>query len=374
MNVLHICNAYQTNALYQKLFKCLSGLGVHQEVLAPGTKKGEFVKDDVKVILFKRNKSLFYRLLWPLKISRLVSFAQANFSIDQCQLIHAHTLFSDGAVAYSLKKKYDTEYVVAVRNTDLNDYFPLPFFKQLGHKILLNASSIYLISEANKKQLADILPLRVKDRIWDKVAFLPNGIDDVWLSHIQKGHQISLDNIRLIYAGDICENKNIHNVVEAIQMEGACKVVSYKAIGLKESDCSKYVLSLKEMEKKVEAFHLIKRCGLNDLMDEFKHADIYIQPSFTETFGLSYIEALTQGLPIIYSKGQGVDGIFRDGEVGYAVNPNSPKDIITKITLIKENYSCIEKNIEKINFSFYSWDYISQRYYDSYISIMKRIK
>ena len=370
MKVLHICNAYQTNTLYQKLFKCLSGMGVNQEVLAPGTKDGEFVEDDVRVVLFKRNKSLFFRLLWPLKISKLVSFAQSHFSIDQCQLIHAHTLFSDGTVAYRLKKKYYVNYVVAVRNTDLNDFFPLPFLKQLGYKILQNASAIYLISEANKKQLAELLPQNVKDGIWNKVFFLPNGIDDYWLTNIYKKPSLSSQSLKLLYAGDICENKNIHNVLEAIQIDDVCEIESYEAIGLKESDKSEYVQRIKSKVGLVPAFHLLGRCNKEELLTKMRAADVYIQPSFTETFGLSYIEALTQGLPVIYSKDQGIDGLFNEGEVGYSVIPDSPQDIINKLRLIRDRYADISRNICNVDFQRFSWVEIAKDYFNNYLSII----
>lgn len=370
MNVLHICNAYQTNTLYQKLFRCLSGMGVHQEVLAPGTNNGEFIKDDVRVLLFKRNKNYLFRLLWPLKISKLVSFAQSNFSIDQFQLIHAHTLFSDGTVAYLLSKKHKCSYVVAVRNTDLNAYFPLPLFKQLGYKILLNASAIYLISEANKKQLGELLPQKIKEQVWNKVSLLPNGIDDYWLSNIYKRESVPNQSLKLIYAGDICENKNIHNVLEAINIKDVCTIDSYEAIGLKETDKSEYVEGLIAKGKQVPAFHLLGRCKKEELLIKFREADIYIQPSFTETFGLSYIEALTQGLPVIYSRGQGIDGMFEEGTVGYAVNPNSPQDIIEKIALIYSRYSEILNSITNVNYQKFSWKGIAEDYLNNYKTII----
>jgi len=43
-------------------------------------------------------------------------------------------------------------------------------------------------------------------------------------------------------------------------------------------------------------------------------------PSITETFGLVYAEALSQGLPVLYTRGQGFDRQFEEGEVGYAVD------------------------------------------------------
>ena len=370
MNVLHICNAYQTNTLYQKLFRCLSDLGVNQEVLAPGTNNGELIKDDVRVILFKRNKNILFRLLWPLKIFKLFSFAQANFDINQFQLIHAHTLFSDGAVAYLLRKKYKGNYVVAVRNTDLNDYFPLPLFKQLGYKLLLNASAVYLISEANKKQLGGLLPQKIKDKIWNKVYLLPNGIDEYWLSHVYKRQSHPAKSLKLIYAGDICENKNIHNVLEAIKIKNVCTIDSYDAIGLKDTDKSEYVERLKAIEKQTPAFHLNGRCNKEELLLNFREADVYIQPSFTETFGLSYIEALTQGLPVIYSKGQGIDGMFEDGDVGYSVDPNSPQDIINKLGMIRNRYEEILRNVGKIDFQKFSWKEIAKDYYYNYKELL----
>ena len=45
--------------------------------------------------------------------------------------------------------------------------------------------------------------------------------------------------------------------------------------------------------------------------------------SLGESFGLTYAEAMSQGVPVIYSKGQGFDGQFKEGVVGYHVDPLS---------------------------------------------------
>lgn len=370
MRVLHICNAYQTNPLYQKLFKCLCDLGVIQDVLAPGEKKGVLDHDSVRIFQFKRDKGRIYRYLWPLKIWKLVSFSKKNFKIEQYHLIHAHTLFSDGAVAYWLGKKYKTNYVVAVRNTDLNDFFPLPLVKHLGYKILRQASAIYLISEANRRQFFDLLPVKIKEQIKVKVHLYPNGIDNYWLSNIYNKDCYEPQTIKLIYAGDICHNKNIHNVLNAININHKCVVSSYEAIGLKDTDKCDYVDNLKMRELELPYFHLLSKCKKEELLNKFRMSDIYIQPSYKETFGLSYIEALTQGLPLIYTIGQGIDGMFEEGEVGYAVDPNSPKDIIEKIELICSKYIEISNNIKKVDFRKYSWEGIAKNYFENYRSIV----
>lgn len=58
-------------------------------------------------------------------------------------------------------------------------------------------------------------------------------------------------------------------------------------------------------------------------------------PSYHETFGLVYIEALTQHLAIVYTKGQGVDGML-DSSVGEAVKASSKANIKRKDILAPE--------------------------------------
>jgi glycosyltransferase involved in cell wall biosynthesis len=66
--------------------------------------------------------------------------------------------------------------------------------------------------------------------------------------------------------------------------------------------------------------------------------------SFKETFGLVYFEAMSQGTPVIYSEGQGIDGYFPQGFIGYSVDPHDFNDAKIKIELILKNYESISKN------------------------------
>jgi glycosyltransferase involved in cell wall biosynthesis len=68
-----------------------------------------------------------------------------------------------------------------------------------------------------------------------------------------------------------------------------------------------------------------------------------ILPSKSETFGLVYIEAMSQGLPVIYTKGQGIDGLF-ESQVGYGIDPEDIQGIIEAIGKIYNNYQILSKN------------------------------
>src|SRR5699024_10936915 len=76
------------------------------------------------------------------------------------------------------------------------------------------------------------------------------------------------------------------------------------------------------------------RANKERLKQIYRENDIFVMPSLQETFGLVYAEAMSQGLPIVYSKGQGFDGQFDEGLVGYKVDKLKPKDIADKIKLI----------------------------------------
>lgn len=61
----------------------------------------------------------------------------------------------------------------------------------------------------------------------------------------------------------------------------------------------------------------------------FAESDIFVMVSHSETFGLVYIEALSQGLPILYTRGQGIDGTLKEkiGEAADSYDENSIKKL-----------------------------------------------
>ena len=74
---------------------------------------------------------------------------------------------------------------------------------------------------------------------------------------------------------------------------------------------------LEKYKKKYENENIIFKGRLEkeEIIRVYKDMDIFILPSTTETFGLVYAEAMSQGLPILYTKNEGFDGIFKEGEV-----------------------------------------------------------
>ena len=91
-------------------------------------------------------------------------------------------------------------------------------------------------------------------------------------------------------------------------------------------------------------------------------------PSHTETFGLTYAEAMTQGLPVIYTRGQGFDGQFSEGTVGYSVNSCDAAELAENIVKICEHYPELSKNCVQ-SVQRFQWDKIVQEYLRIYTEI-----
>ena len=76
-----------------------------------------------------------------------------------------------------------------------------------------------------------------------------------------------------------------------------------------------------------------------------------------------YLEALSQNLPVLYTKGQGIDGLFAD-TVGIGVNPLSEYEIYAAL---KEMLFNRDRYYNKdVDFSAFRWDNIADKYIEHY--------
>ena len=74
-----------------------------------------------------------------------------------------------------------------------------------------------------------------------------------------------------------------------------------------------------------------------------------------------YAEAMSQGLPVIYLRGQGFDGQCENGKVGFSVDYFDENEIAKKIISLIDNYHQISENCSKYCDKF-SWNQISDSY------------
>ena len=127
------------------------------------------------------------------------------------------------------------------------------------------------------------------------------------------------------------------------------------------------IRKVEEMSDGKSWIELCDYMGKEDVIKELSKQDIFILPSTSETFGLVYIEALTQNLPVIYTKGEGFDGIYPEGMVGYSTKFGDIDDIVNILKLIINRYDELVCNINQLILNVdFDWNQIAKKYVSKY--------
>ncbi|SES42839.1 glycosyltransferase family 4 protein [Salipaludibacillus aurantiacus] len=371
MKILHINLNFKVSSLYKQFSEYLIKNNADISVYFPtardwkNTEEADYLETDP--ILNKYDRLFFYN-----RNKKIVKSIEEKYQTKQIDLIHAHSLFSNGNIAYSIKRKHHIPYIVAVRNTDINVFFKkLVYMRNRGIKILNEADKIICLSESYKKILLNkYIPQNIKNSIEKKIEIIPNGIAPYWFDYKNKPKKLSQNRkLKILSVGFVNKNKN------ALTSAKACQYLKNK-LGI---DIELTLVGDIQDEKyfnKIDKYKFVNHIPFQPkekLLEIYRESDIFLMPSITETFGLSYAEALSQGLPVLYSKGQGFDKQFMDGVVGYSVESDNEKDIASKIQLVMGNYSNLSKNcitgVEK-----YCWDKISKKYIEIYKNSSTRMK
>ena len=368
MNVVHICSYFLGTQLYQNLIDALEQNDTKNRVYVPtinGTQASFQIHDyvDVSYCLNKYDRVLFHY-----KHNKILRDFYSKYNPGKFDIIHAHTLFSNGYIAWQIYEQYNVPYIVAVRNTDINTFFRyMPHLRGMGIEILKKSKRIIFLSEAYKDELLKkYIPIGLHSNILEKSVIIPNGIDEFWLKNRNQAKSLnSKNNINIVAAGAIDKNKNqltTLSVCKKLILMGY--KVDYTVVGR---------VFDKALYKKLignDFVQYIPHQPKEALINIYRNNEVFVMPSIHETFGLVYAEAMSQGLPVIYSRGQGFDRQFVDGEVGYPVDSFDIDEITENIIRIIDDYNNISgrciNSVDK-----FDWNSIAVRYIKVYSEVIE---
>jgi len=359
MKVDHICVNYGAE-LFQELFMELHNKKIVQSVFYPRNSKHR-----------KANPEVAFRIDSPMVLSlrTRVSFSWKRrimrqgydplFHRNKPDILHAHTLFSDGSLANYYYEKYDTPFVVAIRSSDLDVFLKFkPWLKRYGLQILENARYIVFISPSLKRKFLR----EFGSRFESKSMIIPNGISQSYLESVPPKMRGLHTPLEVLYVGSFLKRKNVPALIKLSDKTGV-KLSLVGGGGTEE----KKVRHLSAKSDKITYLGRIE--DPSKLLELYRQSDIFVMVSKRETFGLVYIEAMSQGLPVIYSKNTGIDGLFEQGSVGYGVNPGSVPEMIEGVDRIVADYEEISHTCVSEARQF-NWSSIAERYLRIYKKIV----
>ena len=282
------------------------------------------VKEEIyKNIKIKRFDSWF-------KIGDFGSFFPCVFieSIKSKGILHIHAYRHPSNLAVFLNKKtiitpHWPNYPKGLRKKWL-EFMISVYDKTIGKLILKKSRCILAVSEPEINWLKNEFRLR-------RIKLIPNGIPKDYLRQRNKFSFKKKYNIKgktVLYFGRIHKSKGIDQLIKVskyfpkvnfIIMGNGPELNNLKLLS-KNNNNIKFITGRITDEEKLEAFSA---------------ADVFIHPSHYDAFGITLLEAFSQGCPVIATDKGGLPWVV--GSAGLIFRDNDINDLKTKLEYILIN-------------------------------------
>jgi glycosyltransferase involved in cell wall biosynthesis len=267
-------------------------------------------------------------------------YMQEGLKID---LIHAHVSYPGGYLASKISKELNVPYVL----TEFMGPFPFPHFRRFDSmyeefiaKPIRGASENLVLSQYLKERYGllglpepEIVPFSV-----DGARFKPIDEDIVNENRASKQDK----SARLLFIGSIIKEKGVSDLLQALKiLHDSGRRVTLSIIG-DGKDASRF----HKLANELTINHMIEWKGLvdnQDLPDMLHKADIFVMPSWHDTFGVVYVEAMACGLPIVATRCGGPDSFITD-EIGKLVPVKSPNHLAQAIGEMIDSLQSYSRN------------------------------
>lgn len=190
-----------------------------------------------------------------------------------------------------------------------------------------------------------------------KIAVVPNGINFEKFEAANPSPEIlgiKKPNEKIIFfparivrisTGEISAQKNFRAVIETVKILHEKGVNNFRIVGLlnestAESAAGKTIKVLKDelIEAGIsDCFSFLPAIEPEKMPSYYAASDVVCVPSVNETFGLVYVEAMAAGKIAIASNTGAPQEYIKDGINGFLVNPENPKELAEKLSLILSN-------------------------------------
>ncbi len=261
----------------------------------------------------------------PLSLDTLKSYREIKnlLSNEYFDVIHCHTPIAGAITRYASRKQRKKGSIVIY--TTHGFYF---------HKFSSKKTWLvfHTIEDLMSRYCDSIITINKEDyenakkMHCQKVFYIPGvGVDtkrfrDVVVNrdNYRKSVGVNEDQILILAVGELSHRKNHQIIVKALakaRIPNAVFMICGNAMTTANTK-----IELEQLAKKMSVD--LRLMGLRDDIPQIcKCADIGVMPSTREGLGLSGIEMLAAGLPVVASNVHGILDYIVDGEDGYLCNP-----------------------------------------------------
>lgn len=288
--------------------------------------------------------------------------------VSNYDIYHSHSYST--SLFLPLVKFFKRKKIVFTLHGMGTSIFGQEFISKLGIFKVLNKFVVYGINY-------DALITVAKKSLVEKtntsfVAVIGNGVN------IQKYDKISVkkkkDVFNLLWVGRMVPVKGLFLLLSVFSE----LVAKYPKLCLKlvgdGPERQDLELVVKKLKLQNKVFFVGSISEENELIREYKQADIFILPSLSaEGFPITIVEAMAAKLPVIASNIGDTDLLVQNEKTGFLVKPNNPKDLEDKIIKLIKSKNRVQMGINGYNLvkEKYTWNLISKETYNVYYKILK---
>lgn len=330
-----------------------------------------------------KEQLLQYMLLFRHNMIKFMRKHQVTY-----ELIHAN-FFMSAMVAMEVKQRLDIPFVVTFHalgqvrriHQGQSDQFPVERI-DIERKIVQAADCIIAECPQDKSDLIEYY-----NAPEERISIVPcgfNGDEFYPVDRAMARAELGLDNdeIILLQLGRMVPRKGVDNVVNALaRLKNTGKRFRLLIVGGESDDANPEVTPeigrLQQLAGKLGVEGLVSFTGRRN-RDVLKHfysaADVFITTPWYEPFGITPLEAMACGTPVIGSNVGGIKYTVLHGKTGYLVPPNEPVRLAEKIFQLVSNNTLLQRMkrnaIARVN-QLFTWAMVSNLLNDVYESILQ---
>ncbi len=285
------------------------------------------------------------------------------------EIIHVfHTSFLPG-IARTLKILFGIKFIITTHGSDLEYLAQDKRFVGLINDANRVARFITAVSEFTRNQYLNMFGenLKYKTKVimgGVKISNYKNSIQKI--QQIDKRYGLK-DKKIVLFAGRLNKNKGVQYLINAApQIKNATILI----VGGGEDKKRLEEIVKEKKIKNVILTGYIKSDESALFHAFYDRADIYVSPSvWEEPFGLTILEAMAAGKPVVATRKGGMVSVIKDGENGFFVRAYNSKEIAEKVNLLLSDDGLrekIAKNAYKTIIGNFTWEKIATQFEDIY--------
>lgn len=210
---------------------------------------------------------------------------------------------------------------------DLTNYFEKRYLLKCYRKN--GGNNFIAISEDISHFLRTVLPKDLQS-----IQLLQNAIDLKRFERPMDFNKVRDNVFNMVSIGRLDKNKNHQFLIDVVLDLKNRKIPVHLTI-VGEGDER---ISLQEKILQLNLSDQLSMVGLQEKVEMYLwNADLYVHSAITEGFGLTLIEAMACGLPVVCTDGEGNRDLIQEGENGFMVGERDTKLLADKIELLLKN-------------------------------------